>query len=338
MIRFLQAEDIAALIQAVSLESFFLALIEQLKKDFGRWDEFAKSARVAAHFPQGVIELMPIHDKERYSFKYVNGHPLNPKTGKQTVIAFGVLAEAESGYPLLLAEMTLLTALRTAATSALASSYLAKKGISSCGIIGTGAQSEFQVLAHAFSLGIKDVLYFDIDPKAMDKFEKNLAPFSLRLHRMQSGHEVAEKTDLVTTATAAKGRATILSADWIRPGVHINGIGGDCPGKTELDGSLLDKAKVVVEYFPQTEEEGEIQGRGKSVVYAELHELVSGKREGRENSSEITLFDSVGFALEDYSALSLVYALAEKHGIGERISLFPNPQDPKDLFSSLHKY
>lgn len=338
MIRFLQAEDIAALIQTVSLKSFFLALIEQLKKDFRRWEEFAKSARFAAHFPKGVIELMPISDKERYSFKYVNGHPLNPQRGKQTVIAFGVLAEAESGYPLLFSEMTLLTALRTAATSALASFYLAPKGISSCGIIGTGAQSEFQVLAHAFSLGIEDVFYFDIDPKAMDKFEKNLAPFSLRLHRMKSGHEVAEKTDLVTTATAAKGRATILSSDWIRPGVHINGIGGDCPGKTELDGALLDKAKIVVEYFPQTEEEGEIQGRGRSVVYAELYELVSGKRPGRVFASEITLFDSVGFALEDYSALSLVHALAEKHGIGEQIPLFPEPQDPKDLFSSLHKY
>lgn len=337
MIRFLEAKEIADLLQKVSLKTFFLSLIDQLKQDYGRWDEFQKSPRFASHFPKGVIELMPISDSEFYTFKYVNGHPENPKVGKQTVIAFGVLAETGSGYPLMIAEMTLLTALRTAATSALVSLYLAPKGISSCGIIGTGAQSEFQVLAHFFALGLKEVFYFDLDSGAMEKFARNLAPYRLKLIPCKSAQEVAEKSRLITTATAAKGRAKILEANWVQPGTHINGIGGDCPGKTELDGHLLEKAKIVVEYFPQTEIEGEIQGKSARLVYAELHELVRGKKPARVSDNEITLFDSVGFALEDYSALRLLYNLAKKEGVGRDQALFPDPQNPKDLFSLLRK-
>ncbi len=93
-------------------------LSDYVEDDFRRWQTFDKTPRVASHTPFGVIELMPTSDHETYAFKYVNGHPSNPGRGFQTVTAFGVLADVHNGYPVFLAEMTLLTALRTAATSA----------------------------------------------------------------------------------------------------------------------------------------------------------------------------------------------------------------------------
>ena len=97
---------------------------------------------------QGVIELMPICDDEYYAFKYVNGHPYNPQSNKLTVVAVGMLSQVKDGYPLMISEMTLLTALRTAGTSALAARYLAKPNSKVMAMIGTGSQSEFQVIAH----------------------------------------------------------------------------------------------------------------------------------------------------------------------------------------------
>ena len=118
------------------------------------------SPRISA---DGVIELMPTSDGAIYGFKYVNGHPKNTREGRQTVTAFGVLADVGTGYPVLLTEMTILTALRTAATSALAAKYLAPAGARSMAIIGNGAQSEFQALAFKALLGVDRLRLYDID-------------------------------------------------------------------------------------------------------------------------------------------------------------------------------
>ncbi len=335
MTRVITIPDLRRLIQEISLQDFMRMLIEQLQRDFSRWHEFSRSPRHATHFAHGVIELMPISDQTYYTFKYVNGHPGNPAHGKLNVVALGVLADVSSGYPLMVSEMTLLTALRTAATSALASRYLAPKGAKTFGIIGTGAQSEFQVLAHHVALGVDEVYYYDLDAHAMEKFARNLAPYSLALHRCSNSSEVAAKSAILTTATAAKTKTQVLSAAQVKPGIHINGIGGDCPGKTELDPQLTGRCKIVVELIEQTRIEGEIQNLPAGGVYAELWELASGKKPGRTSADEITLFDSVGFALEDYSALRLVHKLAETHSCGQQLELIPELQDPKDLFSQL---
>lgn len=333
MVRVITVENIHELIQKITLKVFFLKLIDRLKGDYGRWDEFQKSPRHATHVPGGVIELMPIADREYYSFKYVNGHPLNPQHQKQTVVATGQLSLVATGYPVLISEMTLLTAIRTAATSALASQYLARKNAAKFGIIGCGAQSEFQVLAHYFALGLHEVYYYDIDPHAMKKFEENLKSYKLKMHPCSDGRMVVEKSDIVTTATAQKGHQKIIHADWVKRGCHINGIGGDTPGKTELEVSLLNLSKIVVELKEQSQVEGEIQQLKDHHFYAELWELVTGKKRGRETDDEITVFDSVGFALEDYSALRLVHELTEDCQIGHQLDMVPHTPDPKNLFS-----
>lgn len=331
MIRVITVADIRKLIHTVTLKQVFLELIEQLKKDFARWEEFKKSPRHAIHVPDGIIELMPIADREYYSFKYVNGHPNNPKYKKQTVVAFGALCKVENGYPQLISEMTVLTAIRTAAVSALASQYLARKEIKTFGIIGTGAQSEFQTLAHHFALGVKEVYYFDLDLSAMDKFERNLEPYGLKLIRCKNGKSVLDQSDLITTATAKPGHHKVLEAAWVKPGIHINKIGGDSPGKTELDPLLLKKCKIVVELLEQTKVEGEIQ-QADVPIHAALWELVAHKKKGRETATDITLFDSVGFALEDFSALKLIDRLATEHNVGHLLDMIPQTPDPKNLF------
>lgn len=161
--------------QAVGLDNFYTHIIAALEADFGRWDEFILSPRHATHYPHGVIELMPCADQQLYAFKYVNGHPGNPLKGKLNVVAIGLLSDAGTGYPLMISEMTLLTAFRTAATAVLAAKYLAREDAKSLAIIGTGAQSEFQVLAFTSFFRLEEVRFYDIDPQAMAKFSKNLA-------------------------------------------------------------------------------------------------------------------------------------------------------------------
>lgn len=336
MIKIITISDVKKLIHVVGIQKFFQLLIAEVEKQYSRWDFFQKSMRHAIHLDQGVIELMPICDDELYSFKYVNGHPINTAESKLTVVAVGMLSDIRSGYPLLISEMTLLTAFRTAATSALASRYLARKNTKTLGIIGTGAQSEFQVLAHCAAFDIKAVKYFDIDRNAMKKFHDNLSGQAFQLIACDDAQSVLENSDIITTATAAKSRAKILENDWIKPGLHINGIGGDCPGKTELDKNILARAKIVVEYLPQSKTEGEIQQADSAGgVYAELWELASGVKKGRESDNEITLFDSVGFALEDFAVLKLVHELSIKNNIGESVELIPSLRDPKNLFGVL---
>ena len=116
MTRFLDVPAMTRLVRAVGVPRFISELAQAIGDDYLRWNEFDKSARLACHSDVGVIELMPVADAQRFAFKYVNGHPQNTARGLFTVMAFGVLAEVETGYPLLLSELTLATALRTAAT------------------------------------------------------------------------------------------------------------------------------------------------------------------------------------------------------------------------------
>jgi ornithine cyclodeaminase len=323
------------LLLEVGVERFLSGLTDQIESDFQRWPQFEKCARLATHAPRGVVELMPASDGTTYGFKFVNGHPANTADGKLTVTAFGALADLATGYPLFLCEMTFLTALRTAATSALAARYLARADADCMALLGTGAQGEFQALAFKAVNGVKRVRYYDPDARAMEKFARNLARTDLQLQPVRSVAEAMEGADIVTTATATKARVAVVADEWIRPGMHFNAIGGDCPGKTELTERMLREARVVVEYSPQTRIEGEIQSLGTDFKVTELWEIIAGHAPGRRTAQEITVFDSVGFAIEDFSALRFVSGLLERLGIDARVPLIPQPSDPKDLYGLL---
>lgn len=332
--------SLTELINRHGFDNFLRDLMDALKRDLGNWHKFTKMPRPAMHVPGGVLELMPICDNELYyTFKYVNCHPKNPLIGKQTVVATGQLSRIDTGYPLMYSEMTILTALRTAATTALATDLMSRKNAKTVAIIGTGAQSEFQIKALKLVRNIEEVRYFDIDEKAMVKFEKNLKNQPFQLVPCTNAQEAVTGADIITVCVAAKAHAKVLKNEWIKKGVHINGLGGDTVGKTELEASILPRTHIVVEYFEQSFVEGEIQqvkeAEARKLVRAELHELIIGTKKGRETEDEITLFDSVGIALEDYSSLRLTYELAEKYSIGKEIDIVTDPNDPKDLISSI---
>src|SRR3984893_16330232 len=179
MVDYIGTERLRALVSRVGVGRFIEELAGETAADYRRWDEFEKSARLASHSSTGVIELMPTTDGRLYSFKYVNGHPKNTAQGLLTVTAFGVLADVNTGYPLLLSEMTYATALRTAATSALAARTLARASSRVMALIGNGAQAEFQALAFHHMLGIRELRLYDTDLGASTKLERNLAVLRL---------------------------------------------------------------------------------------------------------------------------------------------------------------
>ncbi|SEK31785.1 ornithine cyclodeaminase [Roseovarius nanhaiticus] len=334
---FVSVDNMMKLIHHIGIEEMLIGLADYIEQDFKRWELFDKTPRVASHSEEGVIELMPTSDGEVYGFKYVNGHPSNTKQGLQTVTAFGLLANVGNGYPVLLSEMTMLTALRTAATSALVAKYLAPKGADTMAMIGNGAQSEFQSLAMKAIVGIKTVRLWDVDKAATRKAAKNLQGMGLTVVECDSAEESMEGAQIITTCTADKQYATILTDNMVGAGVHINAIGGDCPGKTELAPAILERSDVFVEFPPQTRIEGEIQQMPEDFAVTELWQVMTGAAKGRTSDAQITLFDSVGFATEDFSALRYVRAQIEGTEFHQPLDMLADPDDPRDLFGMLRR-
>lgn len=334
---FVSVDNMMKLVHHIGIEQVLSSLSDYIEADFRRWELFDKVARVASHSTEGVIELMPTSDGEVYGFKYVNGHPANMKKGLQTVTAFGLLADVASGYPVLLSEMTILTALRTAATSAMVAKHLAPKGATTLAMIGNGAQSEFQALAMKTICGITDVRLYDVDPAATNKCLTNLEGFGMTLTACKTPEEAIQGAQIITTCTADKQYATILTDNMVGAGVHINAIGGDCPGKTELHRDILLRSDIFVEYPPQTRVEGEIQQLEADHPVTEMWQVINGTAKGRTSAAQITLFDGVGFATEDFSALRYVYDQLEDGNFYQDLDMVADPDDPRDLFGMVQR-
>ncbi len=337
MVPFVSVENMMKLVHHIGIEQFMRDLAHEIEVDFKRWELFDKTPRVGSHSAVGVIELMPTSDGELYGFKYVNGHPKNMKEGLQTVTAFGLLADVFSGYPVLLSEMTVLTALRTAAMSAVATKHLAAKGADTMAMIGNGAQSEFQCLAQKAVNGITNIRLYDIDMAATKKCAANLAGLGLNVTICTTPQEAIEGAQVITTATADKDMATILTDNMVGAGVHINAIGGDCPGKTELHRDIVARSTVFVEYPPQTRIEGEIQQMDPDHPVVELWQVMTGAAKGRQSAAEVTLFDGVGFAIEDFSALRYVHTRIKGTAFYDDLDFVADPDDPRDLFGMLQR-
>lgn len=337
LVPFVSVDHMMRIVLGIGVETVIAGIAATIEQDFRRWELFDKTSRIAAHSRDGVIELMPTSDGALYGFKYVNGHPSNMRDGLQTVTAFGVLSDVATGYPVLLSEMTILTALRTAATSALAAKYLAPLGAECMAIIGNGAQSEFQALAFQTLLGIRKLRLYDIDPAASAKCAANLAGRGFEIVRCNSAQQAIEGAQIITTVTADKQCATILTDNMVGSGIHINAVGGDCPGKTELHCDILLRSEIFVEYPEQTRVEGEIQQLAPDHPVTELWQVITGAAPGRTTASAVTLFDSVGFAIEDFSALRYLRDQLTRTGQFENLDMIADPDDPRDLFGMIQR-
>jgi ornithine cyclodeaminase len=206
-------------------------------------------------------------------------------------------------------------------------------------LIGNGAQSEFQALAFHHLVDIEEIRLYDLDREATAKLMRNLHhnpdAAGLRLIACASIADAVRGADIITTITADKTNAAIITPDMLEPGMHINGVGGDCPGKTEIHADVLRASKVFVEFEPQTRIEGDLQHLPADFGVTELWQVLSGQQPGRDNADQVTLFDSVGFAMEDFSALRYVHDQAKAMGMGAPIALIPQLSDPKDLYQLL---
>ena len=164
----------------------------------------------------------------------------------------------------------------------------------------------------------------------MKKFEKNVSFGDKKLIPCENAYDAIQEVDIITTAINEKKKTHVVQYNWLKEhsSLFINAIGGDCPGKTELDPAILQNSRIVLEYYPQTKIEGEIQNLEEEPEYTELWELIQNKKPGREEKDNIIVFDSVGFALADFSIMKLAY----EKGLGTEIDFLPDPNHPKDLY------
>ncbi len=272
----------------------------------------------------GDLRIMPSYSEklEMAGTKIVNVHPNNPKIGLKTVMAVIILDDAKTGLPLAFMDGTYITGMRTGAASAVATKYLARKNAKTLGIVGAGYQSIFQIAAIAKTRDIKEIFVYDIAEKKINDLAKVLNKIGIKI-KSATLKEACRK-DILATVTPARG--PIVKREWVLPGTHINAIGADAIGKEELDPKILKDSKIVVDNWEQTSHSGEINvplAKGvlkKEDIYAELGEIVSGKKSGRKNDREITVFDSTGLAVQDLFTANLVYKRAKR--LGKELKLF----------------
>ena len=238
-----------------------------------------------------------------------------------------VLNDINDGRTLAVVDGASITATRTGAAGAIAAKYLARKNSENVGVIGAGTQGRNQVAALREIFQVKRVKVYDAIPQASANYVKDMTTqYGLEVQQADSAAEAVRDADIVITATQST-KALVMS-DWINEGVHINAIGADAPGKQELDPSILQRAdKVVVDSITQCIERGEIQTAiklgilKKENIYAELSDIVLGRKPGRTTPREITVFDATGMAVQDITTAYTVYKLATKKGLGTNVPM-----------------
>lgn len=337
--KLVDVNGIRKLIAEMGFPEFFQKLVAYIREDLQHWSEFSKKERVSFYLKEGIIELMPIAGPDYFANKFVCTHPHNHRQSKYGVMGQGLWVDAHSGEPLMLTEMTFLTALRTAALSVLVSLEMAPRPVCRMAIIGCGAQSHFQILAHHIFFNAQEIECYDVNPEAMKRLIDEMAMFGIHLKASQSIIQTVQNSDILITATNALRIHPVLQASMLHPHLHINAIGGDAPGYSECDPNILHQVdRIVVEYLPQTRIEGEIQQIPFHMIEDktfELHQIVNKQQIGRLRSEEITLFDGVGFALFDYSTLRLLDDLTQDYSFAQEVNIIPVYDKNKSLFCQL---
>ncbi|MBI2450420.1 MAG: ornithine cyclodeaminase family protein [Candidatus Nealsonbacteria bacterium] len=260
---------------------------------------------------QGDLRIMPCYSRilKLAGTKIVNVHPQNPQRGLPTVMAVVVLNDAQDGRALSVIEASWITGIRTGAAGAIAAKYLARKNAETMGVIGAGQQAFFQIAATVKVREIKEIFVYDTKAENIAKLAEGLKNLGIEIKK--SSLEETAKADILATTTPA--REPIIKNEWIMPGIHINAIGADAPGKEELDPEIVKRAKIVIDNWAQASHSGEINiplKKGiikKENIYAELGDIVAGKIAGRTDEKEITVFDSTGLAFQDLYTANLVY-------------------------------
>jgi len=274
--------------------------------------------RISSKKDGGDILSMPciVEDFNIYTNKIVSVYPKNIGKGLPTIHAVIVAVDASNGIPIGLIEAGYLTALRTGAISGVATKYLSIKDAEVLAIIGCGFQARTQALGVSEVREIKKIYAYDIVTERAEKFAEEMSrKLGVEIEVVNTAREAVEKAEIICTATTSN--VPVLKREWLKLGVHINAIGAYTPDMREIDTETILSAKVVVDMKEAAlSEAGDIiipikEGRySEDKIYAELGEIVSRAKPGRTSDEEITVFKSVGLALQDNAA---VYALLKKY-------------------------
>jgi ornithine cyclodeaminase/alanine dehydrogenase-like protein (mu-crystallin family) len=278
---------------------------------------------------QGIFLFMPafMEEKDAFGTKIVSVFPRNRERALSTVQGVYILNDPATGEILAVMDGIYLTAVRTGATSAVATKYLSRLDSKVLGIIGTGGQAIQQVQAIRAVRPIREILAYDTEQKTRETFSNLVSEeIKLPISFADSSRDVVLRCDILVTATTSD--APVFDGAYLRPGTHINAIGNHRPEKREIDDLTVKKSLVIVDtYEGCLAESGDLlipmnQGIfSRQDIHADLGELVTGRKASRTNEDQITLFESVGFALEDLVTAQLAFQKARKAGIGQTFNL-----------------
>ncbi|HSJ64053.1 MAG TPA: ornithine cyclodeaminase family protein [Gemmatimonadaceae bacterium] len=336
-------DDLRSLVEAVGLDRLMdlsIEHIEQLLHSQGS-DALEIPARqgfVDVSGETSVMEWMPILRRRHHTLiKHVGYHPSNPAVRDlPTILSVLALFDEASGHMRTICDGTFLTAIRTGAASAVASRVLALPESRTLGLVGCGAQAVTQLHALTRVFPLDTILYFDRDPETQASFPHRAARFAVEL-QAAGPDEIAQRSDIICTVTSVAAHAGPVialtdCADWL----HVNAVGSDLPGKTELPVAFLRGGLVVPDFTPQAAREGESQQLEPAQIGPELHEIVKHPNRYQAWRHRHTVFDSTGFALEDLAVLEVLEALAAEHGIGSDVEIEAIGSDPHDPYGFLN--
>ncbi len=259
--------------------------------------------------------------------KLVTVYPQNPERLKlPTIFGLVILSDARSGRPLAVMDGTYLTAMRTGAASGAATKYLARQDAGVVGVFGAGPQAKTQLLGVAAVREISEAKVYTPFREEVGRYCDEMCKVTgIRVRPAKDAREAAD-SDVIVTATTSK--APVIRRGWVRPGAHINGIGSHTPDAAEIDEDTIRDSKLVVDSREAAlKEAGDIVIPLKNKViseghiYAEIGEIIAGRKAGRTNTEEITVFKSVGLAVQDVSTAVAVHKRALEMKLGLEVDL-----------------
>ncbi|MEM0010433.1 MAG: alanine dehydrogenase [Candidatus Bathyarchaeia archaeon] len=280
----------------------------------------------------GDLRTMPsyIETIDVAAVKIVNAHIENrDKYGLPTVMATIILIDPKNGFPLAIMGGTSITNMRTGAAGGIAAKYLARNESKVIGFIGAGTQAKMQLTAliEVFK-SFDEIRVWDINERNMRAFKEEMdAKYGniCQIKTVNVPEDAVRGADIIVTATPS--RRPLVMDEWVSPGTHLNCIGADAPGKQEVDPRILKRSKIVVDDLEQAAHSGEINVPlrmgiiSKADIWAELGEIIVGKKPGRTGRDEITVFVSTGLAIQDAVTANLAYKKALEKGVGRRIRI-----------------
>ncbi|MCO5190316.1 MAG: ornithine cyclodeaminase family protein [Anaerolineae bacterium] len=324
----LTRDDVHAVVSAVGLDTMMDETIRALIQAFIQYDEntmnvFERDGFSYTKPHPSLLEWMPVaRTGDRAVVKMVSYNPINPMRFElPTIVSTMNMYDLKTGNLRALCDGTYLTAVRTGAASAIASELLAHPDSSVIGLIGCGAQAVTQLHALSRCFHIDEVLAFDINESVTDSFIDRTRFLDLPVRKV-SRDVIERNAHIICTATSvAPGAGPVLDDAFLRDDVHINAVGSDMAGKTELPLTLLHASLVCPDYTPQAILEGECQQLHNGHIGPSLIEIVKNPNAYVSYQAQKTVFDSTGFALEDMAAMEVLLAYAERLNVGQRVNI-----------------